>query len=68
MFVCVCKQVTDTEVDQAVAHGADTVAALGEATGAGTDCGACVKALARRALGRQRTVQRPGALELALDL
>lgn len=51
--VCGCKQVSLQAVIDAVKNGADTVEKVGEATGAGTDCGRC-KALVANiiALGR----------------
>ncbi|MEO6027244.1 MAG: (2Fe-2S)-binding protein, partial [Candidatus Binatia bacterium] len=39
--ICTCHQVTDETVRAAVAGGADSVAALGCATKAGTGCGSC---------------------------
>jgi bacterioferritin-associated ferredoxin len=41
MYVCVCKAVTDREVEQAIDAGACTVADVTRACGAGGDCGAC---------------------------
>ncbi len=42
MYVCLCHAVTEREVVTAVLEGgAQTVAAVGEATGAGTGCGSC---------------------------
>ena len=38
---CKCKNVSIQEVINAVNNGADTVAKVGEATGAGTVCGKC---------------------------
>jgi assimilatory nitrate reductase catalytic subunit len=48
MMVCICKAVSDTQLNAAIASGASSVAALGEATGAGTDCGCCRRALGQR--------------------
>ena len=42
MILCLCKAVTDREVDDAIRRGANTVDAVGELCGAGTDCGGCV--------------------------
>ena len=39
--VCGCKGVSLKSVVEAVENGADTVEKVGEATGAGTDCGRC---------------------------
>lgn len=41
MFVCLCEAVNDRTVEEAIAHGARTVHAIGEACGAGTNCGGC---------------------------
>lgn len=40
-FVCTCHKVSDETVRAAIAAGADSVAALGCATKAGTGCGSC---------------------------
>jgi bacterioferritin-associated ferredoxin len=41
MYVCVCKAVTDKEVENAIDDGACTVADVTRECGAGGDCGAC---------------------------
>ena len=41
MIVCLCKAVNDRAVRFARDAGADTVEAIGDATGAGTCCGGC---------------------------
>jgi bacterioferritin-associated ferredoxin len=41
MYVCVCMAVTDSEVEQAIAAGAETREAVTRACRAGGDCGAC---------------------------
>jgi bacterioferritin-associated ferredoxin len=41
MIVCSCFAVTADELEQLVEDGADTVAAVRAACGAGSDCGAC---------------------------
>ena len=41
MYVCVCRAVTDNEVDAAIEAGAETVEAVTAACCAGSDCGAC---------------------------
>ena len=46
MIVCLCRGVPDQTVQRAISSGATTVEALARACGAGTDCGACVRALA----------------------
>jgi bacterioferritin-associated ferredoxin len=41
MYVCVCRAVTDKEVEGALERGACTIDQVGVACGAGGDCGAC---------------------------
>ena len=41
VFVCLCKVVTDGQVEDAIRGGADSVDEVGEECGAGTGCGAC---------------------------
>jgi bacterioferritin-associated ferredoxin len=48
MILCVCRAVTDREVDAAVRRGAQSVDAVGACCGAGTDCGACRDAIQER--------------------
>lgn len=47
-IVCVCLGVGTRAIDAAACSGAATVAAVGSATGAGTNCGSCRPAIARR--------------------
>ena len=46
MIVCLCFGVSDRHVEAAVAAGARTMRDVSRACGAGTDCGACRRALA----------------------
>lgn len=41
MVVCVCKGIRCTKIRALIADGATSVEAVGEACGAGTDCGSC---------------------------
>ncbi len=41
MFVCLCKAVTDKQINDAVDAGAQSVTQLEESCGAGTGCGRC---------------------------
>lgn len=43
MIVCHCKVVNDAAITAAVDDGATTLARVCAATGAGTDCGGCVR-------------------------
>ena len=42
MYACICHAVPVADVKAAIAAGADTEEAVGEATGAGTGCGTCL--------------------------
>ena len=46
MYVCMCKALCDKRIREAIEGGATTVAAVGRACGAGTDCGSCVDHIA----------------------
>jgi bacterioferritin-associated ferredoxin len=48
MILCICRSVTDREVDAAVHAGARSLADVAEASGAGSDCGCCRKVIERR--------------------
>ena len=54
MVLCICKVVTEKEVDAAIRLGAHSVAAVGRLTGAGTACGCCTQALEDRIDGVAR--------------
>ena len=41
MFVCVCKAVTDSQIREHIAKGAESREAVTKACEAGGDCGAC---------------------------
>ena len=42
MYVCVCKAVTDSQVQSSVAAGVDSVRTISRCTGLGSECGKCV--------------------------
>lgn len=46
MIICSCKGVSDRTIHRLIREGSITVEALGALTGAGTDCGSCVNAIA----------------------
>jgi bacterioferritin-associated ferredoxin len=50
MYVCICKAVNQRAVGQAIDQGASTVEAVGQLTGAGTDCGGCHRTIRRELL------------------
>ena len=41
MYVCVCRAVTDKQVNEVIESGAESVAEVTRACEAGGDCGAC---------------------------
>jgi nitrite reductase (NADH) large subunit len=55
-IVCNCHKLSDSVLCEAIANGADSVAALGEATRAGTGCGSCKTELAQLISTRARKV------------
>ncbi|MCB9665435.1 MAG: (2Fe-2S)-binding protein [Alphaproteobacteria bacterium] len=69
MIVCVCKQVSERDLDREVARGCRSVADVARSTGAGTDCGCCGEALreavAERLCSAPARVPRPMDLGLA---
>jgi bacterioferritin-associated ferredoxin len=48
MVLCICRAVTEREIDAAVHAGARSVDAVAACCGAGTDCGACQEAIEAR--------------------
>jgi bacterioferritin-associated ferredoxin len=48
VVLCICRAVTEREIDAAVRAGARSVDAVAACCGAGTDCGACREAIAER--------------------
>jgi bacterioferritin-associated ferredoxin len=41
MYVCLCMEVTDTEIKKLIIQGARTLEDIGDSCGAGTCCGSC---------------------------
>lgn len=41
MYVCICKQITDKEIEAAISDGHTDLDALGNHLGVGTNCGCC---------------------------
>lgn len=60
MYVCVCKAVTDSELQNNVEAGAESVRHVSRSTGLGTECGKCV-CFARERIEHHRSAM----LELA---
>jgi bacterioferritin-associated ferredoxin len=45
MILCSCFVVTDTDIEAEISAGARTEEQIGEACGAGTDCGDCLDSI-----------------------
>jgi len=58
MVLCICRAVTERELEAAIASGANTLAAIAEKLGAGTDCGCCQDEIEERLAGRERACGR----------
>ena len=41
MYICICKQITDTQIHQAVDNGATTLDEVSKQLGVATQCGKC---------------------------
>ncbi len=41
MYICVCKAITDTQIQTAINDGMNTRKALHQCLGVGSDCGKC---------------------------
>jgi bacterioferritin-associated ferredoxin len=48
MIVCCCHAVSELEIEATIRRGATTLADIGRACGAGTDCGSCLSDLEDR--------------------
>jgi len=69
VIFCHCAVVGDREVAEAVAAGADTVASVCRATGAGQQCGSCIfsvrRVLCDHQAKSQGAAQAPGQVQTA---
>lgn len=43
MYICLCNRITESEIDQAIHHGADSLRALQQNLSLGTNCGCCLE-------------------------
>lgn len=41
MYICICKAITDSQIETAIADGINTRKALHQCLGVGSDCGKC---------------------------
>jgi bacterioferritin-associated ferredoxin len=42
MYICICKQVTDKQIKQAIQNGANNIKAIQNQLGASSECGSCL--------------------------
>lgn len=56
MIVCICKGVSDRDINAAIEAGSSTVRDVSRCSRAGTDCGACVQQV--RSILQKRRRQR----------
>jgi bacterioferritin-associated ferredoxin len=62
VIVCHCEAVNDRTVEAAVLSGAQSVDAIGDRCGAGTDCGGCHRMLERLMRDHIATFDRAAAV------
>ena len=43
MFICLCNRITESEIDQAIYNGADSLRELQQTLSLGTNCGCCLE-------------------------
>lgn len=67
MYVCLCKSVTDTEIENAVARGCSSMRELKSTLGVGTQCGRCTSH-AREVLYEAKQTTLTGAVQYATPL
>lgn len=63
MFVCLCKNITDTQIRQSVANGAATLHDVRKTLGVATQCGKCLpdaRAVINDALDQQSATNNQG--------
>ncbi len=44
MYICLCNRITESDIDQAIHHGSDSLRALQQNLSLGTNCGCCLEA------------------------
>lgn len=65
MIVCVCHAVNDRALDTVIESGARSVRQVGDACGAGTDCGQCCREIADRLRSRSGSTRREDTAPLS---
>jgi len=71
MWVCLCRGVTDSQINDAIEAGARTPGQIGRRCGAGTGCGGCLpelRRLLRERLNRTTCFDGRSCLEAADDV
>ncbi|MCH9697307.1 MAG: (2Fe-2S)-binding protein [Gammaproteobacteria bacterium] len=63
MYVCICKAITEKQVNHAISDGLCSRRQLTEKLGVGSECGKCVRQVSEMI----RSNQRPTESELALQ-
>ena len=43
MYICLCNRITESEIDQAIHSGSDSLRALQQNLSLGTNCGCCLE-------------------------
>ena len=65
MIVCLCKGVSDREIEQLIDDGASSVSEVAQRTEAGTDCGSCACDI-RNMIAQRRCANRASLSRTAL--
>jgi bacterioferritin-associated ferredoxin len=61
MYVCICRAVTQSELESLAGSGVDTLDAVEKACGAGSDCGTCREDIRRVLTAESRQPQSKAA-------
>jgi bacterioferritin-associated ferredoxin len=64
MWVCFCRSVNSNKIQSAIDDGAESLNAVSEACGAGTDCGGCKRTI--QAMIKTTKRNQPGILGRSL--
>ena len=57
MYICVCRAVTDKDIEKAIAEGATTVRELREKLKVTESCGSCLESVRELVIKQPRTSQ-----------
>ena len=66
MYVCLCKGITDSDIEDAIENGAENFRALRSSLGISTDCGSCAPQ-ARELLALKRQASAKSGLFYAAE-